>query len=56
MGELLLARLYKLGLVMEPDYSMMQRRVERSVGRARGGTMSHWADSIYKRYYENHPE
>ncbi len=55
MGELLLARLYKLGLVMEQDYRMMQRRVERSVGRARGGTMSYWADSIHKRYYEDHP-
>lgn len=56
MGEMLLLKLYELGLVKEEDYGIMKARVERSIGRARSGTMSFWTDSIYKKYYESHPQ
>ncbi len=55
MGEMLLARLYELGLVQEQDYDEMRAWVDRigneALQRARGNS---WRDAIYLRFCANH--
>ena len=56
MGEMLLARLYNLGLVTEEDYGGMANYVEKHAeGSQRGGANS-WQEVIYDNYYANHPQ
>ncbi len=52
-GEMLLAKLYRLGLVHEEDYSGMRMQVERAVeGRRPGSQTFSWQDALYDRYLE----
>ncbi len=56
-GELLLARLYKLGLVGEGDYDGMRMQVERAVGETRQGPQGFsWPDVLYAGYCESHSQ
>lgn len=57
-GEMLLAKLYKLGLVREEDYAGMRAQVERSItGVNRGGSQfASWPDVLYGRYCVEHPQ
>ena len=56
-GELLLAKLYKLGLVREQDYDGMRVQVERAVeGAGPGNRMLPWPDALYAGYCESHPQ
>jgi len=53
-GELLLAKLYKLGLVREEDYEGMRSQVERGVaGVGPASRMLPWPDALYARYCEH---
>lgn len=56
-GEMLLAKLYRLGLVREEDYAGMRAQVERSItGINRGGSQfASWPDVLYSRYCAEHP-
>jgi pyrroloquinoline quinone (PQQ) biosynthesis protein C len=55
-GEMMLEKLYKLGMVREEDYAGMRGQVERSVdGTARGGSQfSSWPDVLYAGYSASH--
>ena len=55
MGEMLLARLYKLGLVTEEDYAGMKIYVEKHVEGAQPGGVNSWQEVIYQSYYEKTP-
>lgn len=56
-GEMMLAKLYKLGLVREEDYDGMRTQVERAVEGAHPGSQTYtWADVLYDRYRANHPQ
>jgi len=56
-GELLLARLYKLGLVKEEDYEGMRIQVERAAaGPQPGSQYFSWPDVLYDRYRTSHPQ
>ncbi len=56
-GELLLARLYQLGLVREEDYDGMRIQAERAVEGARPGSKTlPWPDALYASYCEHHPQ
>jgi len=56
-GEILLAKLYKLGLVKDEDYDGMRVQVERAVEGARPGSrMLPWPDALYASYWERHPQ
>lgn len=48
-GEMMLAKLYKLGIVKEEDYAGMRGQVERR------GERTSWANIFYNRYLEEHP-
>jgi pyrroloquinoline quinone (PQQ) biosynthesis protein C len=48
-GEMLLEKLYKLGMVREADYPDMRGQVERPTER------TSWADVLYNAYLEKHP-
>ena len=56
MGEMLLARLYKLGHVVEEDYRGMAMQVERHVGLANPTGQINWRDVLYDRYCVNYPQ
>ena len=50
-GEMLLAKLYGLGLVREQDYPGMRLQVERAVEGTRPGSQTFsWQDALYERY------
>jgi len=56
-GELLLARLYKLGLVKEEDYEGMRTQVARAAGGPQPGSQYFsWPDVLYDRYRTGHPQ
>lgn len=56
-GEMLLARLYKLGLVTEEDYEGMRAQVESAVKGDNLATQTYsWADVLYDRYCASHPQ
>ncbi len=56
-GELLLAKLYKLGLVKEEDYEGMRRQVERTVeGTTPGYQGFSWQNILYERYHATRPQ
>jgi pyrroloquinoline quinone (PQQ) biosynthesis protein C len=54
-GEMLLEKLYKLGMVREDDYAGMREQVERSVtGSRQGGSQfASWPDVLYARFSES---
>ncbi len=53
-GEMLLARLYKPGLVTEEDHEGMRLQVERAVAGDNLATQtSSWPDALYERYRSN---
>lgn len=55
-GEMMLQKLYKLGLVTEEDYGGMRGQVERSVeGARRGSQFASWPDVLYSRYRASLP-
>lgn len=51
MGEMLLAKLYKLGLVGEEDFGRMITYVEGHSEGAQPGSLNSWQEVIYKAYY-----
>jgi hypothetical protein len=51
MGEMLLEKLYKLGLVSGDDYGRMRSYVERHVEGAHPGSLNYWQEVIYDLYY-----
>lgn len=54
MGEVLLVKLYKLGLVNEDDSRRMLTYVEGHAEGAQPGSLNSWQEVIYKAYYANH--
>lgn len=55
-GEMMLQKLYKLGMVEEEDYAGMRGQVERSIeGSHRGSQFASWPDVLYGRYCAEHP-
>jgi len=53
-GEMLLGKLYKLGLVKKEDHAGMRAQVERAVsGRASGSQTFSWQDVLYEDYLRN---
>jgi len=56
-GELLLARIYKLGLVKEEDYEGMRTQVERAVAGTHSASQTFsWQDVLYESYCASHPQ
>ena len=56
-GELLLAKLYKFGLLKEDDYEGMKSQVERTVGGTTPGYQGFsWQEILYESYCATHPQ
>jgi hypothetical protein len=54
-GEMLLAKLYGLGLVKEEDYPGMRIQVERAVqGDTLASRTSSWPETLYQSYLARH--